>query len=263
MWLNKHIALVASSRLGLSNPYDCSVYAIASDDGVVLIDAGCGLEPALIEANLRTDGIDPPRVQAVVLTHTHADHAGGCRGWKDRTGCAIFAPEGERDAVEGKDAAHLEEIETAKRAGIYPPDFAFSPVHVDTVIHDGDTLAFGDLSLRAVEIAGHSPHHTCYWMERDGKRILFSGDAVLYGGSLLLQNIPGCNLADYRRDIGKLADLGIDVLLPGHGIFIMRLGQDHLNRAIDGLRGLAIPPNFAALCPKVIPAEYRRRALGI
>ncbi len=262
MWLDKHIALVGSSRLGLSSPYDCSVYAIASGDGVVLLDAGCGLEPELIEANLQNDGIDAARIQALVLTHAHADHAGGCRGWKDRTSCSVFAPEGERDAVEGKDAAHFEEIETAKRAGIYPPDFVFSPVLVDATVRDGDVLAFGDLRLHAVEVAGHSPHHTCYWTELDGRRILFSGDAVLYGGSLLLQNIPGCSLANYRRDIGKVAGLGIDVLLPGHGIFVMRLGQEHLNRAIDALRGLAVPPNFAALCPKVIPEVYRRRVIG-
>ncbi len=262
MWLNKHIALVGSSRLGLSSPYDCSVYAIYCGEGVVLVDAGCGLEPELIESNLRADGIADEEIRAIVLTHTHADHAGGCRVWKERTGCAIFAPAGECDAVEGRDATHLEEIETARRAGIYPPEFAFAPAQVDTAVRDGDVLAFGALSLHAIEIAGHSPHHTCYWTELDDKRILFSGDAVLYGGSLLLQNIPGCSLADYRRDIGKLVDLGIDVLLPGHGIFVMRLGQEHLNRAIEALRSLAVPPNFATLCPKVIPEVYRRRARG-
>jgi len=262
MRLTKHIALVGSSRFGLSSPYDCSIYAIDSGNGIVLIDAGCGLEPELIEANLQGDGIDPRSIKAIVLTHTHADHAGGCRGWKARTQCQIIAPEGERAAIEGNDPTTLEELETAKRAGIYPSDFVYQFVPVDAVARDGETLAFGDLRLRAIEIAGHSPHHTCYWTELDGKRILFSGDAVLYGGSLLLQNIPGCSLDNYRRDIGKLAGLNIDILLPGHGIFVMRLAQEHLNRAVDALRGLAIPPNFATLCPKVIPEMYRRRAVG-
>lgn len=262
MRLTKHIALVGSSRFGLSSPYDCSIYAIDCGNEIVLIDAGCGLEPELIESNLQSDGLDPRSVKAIVLTHTHADHAGGCYRWKEQTRCRIIVPEGERAAVEGNDPTTLEELETARRAGIYPPDFIYQPVLVDAVVRDGETLVFGDLHLRAIEVAGHSPHHTCYLTELDGKRILFSGDAVLYGGSLLLQNIPGCSLDNYRRDIGKLANLNIDVLLPGHGIFVMRLAQEHLNRAVEALRGLAMPPNFATLCPKVIPEVYRRRAGG-
>ena len=81
MRLTEHIALVGSSRFGLSSPYDCHVYAVDCGDDSLLIDAGCGLEPELIEANLRDDGFDPGRIRAIVLTHAHADHAGGCWIW--------------------------------------------------------------------------------------------------------------------------------------------------------------------------------------
>lgn len=251
------IALVGSSRFGLSNPYDCSVYAVETAAGTVLVDAGCGLEPELIAANLRRDGFDPSAIHTVVLTHAHADHAGGARGWKDRTGCLVVAPAGERAVVEGTvDQSAV--LEQAKRAGLYPSDYVFPTVTVDRGVGDGETLDFGDVRLQALEVAGHTPHHTCYLTDLDGRRVLFSGDAVLYGGSLLLQNTPGCSLDAYRRDIGKLAGLGVDVLLPGHGIFVLRYGQEHLDRAVAALRELAVPPNFAALCPKVIPEVYRR-----
>ena len=256
MRLTESIALVGSSRFGLSNPFDCSIYAIDCGDGVVLIDAGAGLEPELIEANMRNDGFDPALVKAVVITHTHADHVGGCRWWKDHTGCQIMVPEGERGIVEGtEDASDV--LETAKRAGIYPPDYVFHKVKVDVGVRDGDSLPFGDCRLHAIEIAGHSPHHMCYLIQIDGCRALFSGDAVLYGGSLLLLNVAGCSLDDYRHDIPKLAGLEIDTLLPGHGVFVMRYGQEHLQRAIDAVKGLAVPPNFATMCPKIIPKAYR------
>jgi hydroxyacylglutathione hydrolase len=253
MRLTKHVSLVGGGRFGLSNLYDSSIYALDFGDEVILVDSGCGLEPELVEANLQTDGIAPTRVTAIVLTHAHADHAGGCRWWKDRTGCQIYAPEGERGAVEGTDAVSARVLEAAKQAGIYPSDYVLSTAKVDRGVQDGDDLRFGALHLHAIGIAGHSSHHTCYWTDLDGGRILFSGDAVLYGGSLLLQNIPGCSLDAYRRDIDKLAGLDAHILLPGHGIFVMRHAQAHLNRAIEALHGLAVPPNFAVLCPKVIP----------
>jgi hypothetical protein len=37
----------------------------------------------------------------------------------------------------------------------------------------------------------------------------------------------------------------------------MRLGQEHLNRALDALGQMAVPTNFAAQCPKIIPKAYR------
>jgi glyoxylase-like metal-dependent hydrolase (beta-lactamase superfamily II) len=256
--LTRHIALVGSSRFGLSSPYDCSVYAIDTEDGVVLIDVGCGLEPELIEANLRNDGFDPARITTIVLTHAHADHAGGSLVWKERTGCRLVAPQGSRPALEGiEDTSSV--LEAAKRAGVYPTDYVFPPVSVDVSIGDGETLAFGNCQLHAIQVAGHTPHHTCYWTDLDGQRVLFSGDAVFYSGSLLLLNVPGCSMDDYRRDIEKLAGLDVDILLPGHGIFVMRFGQDHLNRAIDALHQMGMPANFTAQCPKIIPKAYRER----
>ena len=257
MRLTEKIALVGSSRFGLSSPFDCSIYVLDCGEGTVLIDAGCGLEPELIEANLRNDGFDPGRIRAILLTHAHADHAGGCWVWKEQTQCQLVAPEELRGVLEGTEDVSAV-LETAKQAGIYPIDYTFPKVQLDVGVRDGDLLTFGDFQINAIEVAGHTNHHTCYWAEIDRQRVLFSGDAVFYSGSVLLLNVPGCSLDDYRRDIEKLSNLNIDVLLPGHGIFVMRYGQEHLNRAIKALRRLEMPTNFAAQCPKIIPELYRR-----
>jgi hypothetical protein len=37
----------------------------------------------------------------------------------------------------------------------------------------------------------------------------------------------------------------------------VRDGQEHLNRTIDAVKGLAVPPNFATMCPKIILEAYR------
>lgn len=259
MKIANSVALVGSSRFGLSNPYDCNVYAVDCGEGIVLVDTGSGLEPEFVEGNMRHDGLDPDRIVMIIVTHTHADHAGGCHWWKERIGCPLAVPEGERAGIEGsQDVGPV--LEMAKRAGIYPPDYELEAAAVDLGLRDGQVLEIGDCQFRAIEVAGHSPHHMCYAVQLDGRGILFSGDGVLYGGSLLLQNLAGCSLDDYRRDVPKLADSAIDSLLPGHGIFVVRNGQEHINRAIDYLAQLAMPPNFASLCPKVIPAAYRKTA---
>ena len=73
---------------------------------------------------------------------------------------------------------------------------------------------------------------------------MFSGDVVFYGGALGLINADGCSLADYRRDIGKITQLKVDMLLPGHGVFILRNGFKHIDRAARKLADFVMPETF-------------------
>ena len=108
MWLTEHIALVGSSRFGLSNPYDCSIYALRSSVGIVLVDAGCGLEPELIAVNLQNVGLDLSGLHALVLTHTHADHYGQAAEIAHTSNAAVWTHRHNR--------AQLEAYETIRAA---------------------------------------------------------------------------------------------------------------------------------------------------
>ncbi|GAG58207.1 unnamed protein product, partial [marine sediment metagenome] len=70
------------------------------------------------------------------------------------------------------------------------------------------------------------------------------GDVVFYDGEIGLLNYWGSNLADYRSYINRLANLSVDVLLPGHKLFTLRDGQQHIDRAISALKKLSVPPTF-------------------
>lgn len=83
-----------------------------------------------------------------------------------------------------------------------------------------------------------------FFFEDGGRRGLLSGDVVFYGGRLGIQNLEGFSFDDYRRDIHKLAELEIDMLLPGHGVFILQRGQKHIERAIRKLGDLVMPETF-------------------
>ena len=48
-------------------------------------------------------------------------------------------------------------------------------------------------------------------------------------------------MAGYRSDLHQLADLAVDGLFPGHGLFTLCAGQAHLAAAIDQARRGLLP----------------------
>ena len=81
-------------------------------------------------------------------------------------------------------------------------------------------------------------------MELPEGKILFSGDTVFSDGQILVLNYNDSELSDYRKYINRLSGLDIDILLPGHGIFLLSEGQKHLNIAIESLKSILVPKNY-------------------
>ncbi|MGN0452303.1 MAG: MBL fold metallo-hydrolase [Ruminococcus sp.] len=95
----------------ITMPTNIGVYKV-SDDEVILIDTGINQRAgARILSILEKQGW---RVKAVILTHSHTDHAGGARYLADTLGCKIYASEVERIFVENPD------LEPAVVYGAFP-----------------------------------------------------------------------------------------------------------------------------------------------
>jgi glyoxylase-like metal-dependent hydrolase (beta-lactamase superfamily II) len=56
--LSRHVWLIGSGQVGLSNPMDCHVYLVGGSDAFYLVDAGVGIEPEHLLANLRATGAE-------------------------------------------------------------------------------------------------------------------------------------------------------------------------------------------------------------
>ena len=83
---------VAPRTCYIDCPAKIGVYRI-SDTEVCLIDSGSDADAAKkVLKHLNANGWT---LRAVYLTHSHADHTGGCALLSSRTGCAIYAPEGD------------------------------------------------------------------------------------------------------------------------------------------------------------------------
>lgn len=98
--------------------------------------------------------------------------------------------------------------------------------------------------ITPILLKGHSPGLLCYFLKTAEKNVLFTSDQVFINGAIGLLNCPGSELNDYRKDIGKLADLQVDAIFPGHRLFVLSNGQEHIDKAIESLSKVFVPTTF-------------------
>jgi glyoxylase-like metal-dependent hydrolase (beta-lactamase superfamily II) len=163
--------------------FTCNAYLVEGDR-TVLVDAGAyeGVVDAIAE---RTDELD-----AVVLTHTHADH------------------------VERLDA-----VLDAFDAPLYA--YADHPRR-DTELEAGDQIFIGDEPFDVVYTPGHADDHVSFVSETT----LFSGDVVVHDdgafeyGSFGRTDMPGQSrerLIESLRTLLEAMGEGVEHMYAGHG----------------------------------------------
>jgi hydroxyacylglutathione hydrolase len=256
MQISERVYLVGSEQFGLSHPLDCNCYLIDGGSELALIDTGLGMGVEQIIANIGDEGFDPQRLAHVLITHAHPGHCGGSAALRERTGAKVWATALGVDAI-----TNLPEDRGVRlnfQFGRYPTDFQPRSCVPDGTIDDGDRITVGEVELSAILVQGHTKDSTCFVLDDGGKRTLFTGDVVFYAGKLGLLNLEGFSFDDYRRDILKLADLNVDTLLPGHGVFVVRGGQKHINRAIFKLSDFVMPETFFEVNEFVWTKDYLR-----
>lgn len=191
-------------------PRGIGVFLVTAPTGDVLIDGGAPGDAPLIEANIRSLGIDLHHIKWILNSHAHFDHAGGIAQLAYDTGAQVIAG--------AADAALLE------RGGRDDPEygdrFPFPPVQVARTVADGERLHLGDLVLTAHATPGHTKGNTTWtWMSCEVARCLHIVDI----GSL---SAPGYTLVgnrnyrdideDFGRSFAMVATLPCDIALGPH-----------------------------------------------
>lgn len=193
---------------------DVTSFLIVTRAGDILLDGGFVQTAPQIEANIRKLGFKLSDVKILLNSHAHFDHAGGLAELKRRTGARFAAMEG--------DAALLGR---GGRGDFYFGDRStFPPIKVDRVLHDGDTVTLGGVTLTAHLTAGHTRGCTTWTMvtKDRGKQlhVVFVGSTSVLSGYRLVakESYPGI-AADYERSFRVLRSLPCDVFLGAHGQF--------------------------------------------
>jgi hydroxyacylglutathione hydrolase len=250
MRLLERVLLVGSGGLGLdlTDPFDCHVYVVDGGEELAMIDTGTGMASEEILANVRLDGLDPARINHVVLTHGHADHAAGAADMRRRLeGPKVYASKPIVAFVESADTERLS-VDPAKRAGRYPADYPFEACAVDVSLDDGDTITVGDLTLQVLATPGHSDGDVCLLLACGEDRALFTGDALFYGGTVLLQNMWDSRVDAMVSSLRRLRSVRATAMLPGHFCFSLKDGQRHIERANVMLDELRLPESPQIPC---------------
>ena len=246
MKITEQIYIVGSLQLGISGRWDSHVYLVKGKGGSVLIDAGGGTDTEMIFENIREDGLNPQDIKALLLTHIHFDHSCGAAEIREKTGCKVYLSAKTRHLLETAGETEVG-LDLAKKQGVYPDWFEYRNCVVDGVVNDEDIIETVGLKFKAISVEGHSPDSICYLIELNGKRNLFAGDVLFYGGVIGLINAPGSTMDGYRQDLKKLANLNIEGFFPGHYLFTVTSGQRHIDAAIEQCEKGQIPQTVGQL----------------
>ena len=229
-----------ATGLGISHTLDPNVYLLSGGEELALVDAGAGRGEDRILENVRSLGYDPGQIGHIFLTHAHADHAGGAASLAEQLGAQVYLSELEREALENADDEALG-LPIARRNGYYPEDYRLHGCKVDVALKGDEKLRCGDLELAVIPTPGHSAGSVCFLTETEEGAALFAGDTVFAGGRISLIVAPGSDLLAMQESVARLGGLNVASLLPGHGIFPLKGGQEHIDQAIEAFATM-VPP---------------------
>ncbi len=141
----------------------CGIAAIliTSPDGHVLVDVGTAEAVPLVAANIEKLGFAVSDVRVIVISHEHADHAGGLAEMQRRTGASVAASRVAAPVLESgvPDAGDPQD-------GDLPP---LPPARVGWAVEDGEVISYGPLNLTAHLTPAHSPGSASWtWKSCEG-----------------------------------------------------------------------------------------------
>lgn len=202
---------------------DVTSFLITSPEGHILIDSGFAATVPMIRDNVRKLGFKIEDVKVLLNSHAHIDHAGGHALFKRLTGARIVMS-----------AADAVLLERGGRGDVLPVGddvVGYEPIKADQIVHDGDRVTLGGISLTAHLTPGHTRGSTTWTTTAldagTGKRlnVVFHSSTTQLPGVRLVGNAAYPAIADdYARSFRTLKALPCDVFLAPHGV-MFKLGE--------------------------------------
>ena len=214
---------------------DSNTYVVgnpASKD-LSLIDPGLtGKGRYKIEA-LQAMGIELSFLRRIILTHAHIGHIGCLSEIRQQIPTAelwIHAREaeplerGDERIVYGNMARSLCQAQYGLRPGAFH-------VRVDRKLRGGETFDLGGMPWEIIHIPGHSLGSIALYQR--SRRMLISGDVVYANDTVGRSDFHGGDAHELKKSLMRLAQLEVDVLLPGHNRIAEGLPSGYIVKIIQ------------------------------
>jgi alkyl sulfatase BDS1-like metallo-beta-lactamase superfamily hydrolase len=221
-------------------PSFANVSAVATDDGLVLVDTGSQLFARMVLDELRR--WSDARVHTAVYSHGHIDHVFGVplmeeeakeKGWEPPTVLAHEALPARFDRYV-LTAGYNEVINQRqfRAPGLrWPTEYRYP----DQTYRDVLVIDVGGERVELHHARGETDDHTWTWVP--ARKVLCCGDFFIWacpnaGNPFKVQRYP----REWALALREMAALGAEVLLPGHGLPV--IGADRVTQALTDAAAL-------------------------
>ncbi|NPV93105.1 MAG: MBL fold metallo-hydrolase [Firmicutes bacterium] len=198
----------------------CNSYLVRQGDRALLVDTGRKNAWKHLSRNLDRMGLEAGGLCALILTHTHFDHAENAAAVKERYQARVVVHRSEGEFLRAGDSP-------LPRGTVFPtrammalaakrvqPLFRYRPVNHDILVEEEYDLNPWGFNAGII----HTPGHTA------GSISVIVDDEIAIAGDTLVGMLPGSVFSPFADDAGlmveswqKLLQTGCRVFLPAHG----------------------------------------------
>jgi metallo-beta-lactamase class B len=203
---------------------DLASYLITTSNGNILINANLESSPPQIRASVEKLGFRWKDTKILLNGQAHFDHMAGA--------AQILGETHAKDMVMDDDVSVVESGGRTDFLAATGSIQTYPPAHVDRILHDGDTVKLGNITLTAHKTAGHTRGCTT-WTFRvhvPGEPASTMRNVVIVGGVGFWSDFqfvatPGHPVsypgiaADFQHTFQVLHALPCDIFLGAHGVY--------------------------------------------
>ena len=203
-----------------------AAYLVDTEDGITVIDAGLPGHWKELLAELDAMGRTPADIRGLVLTHGDSDHIGFAERLRREHGVPVYVHTADADRTRGgkkpkvaMGPARLRPVLGFLTYSLGKKGWRTTYLSEVTEVNDGEILPLPG-APRVISMPGHSPGSIAVHVP--AANAVFVGDALttrhVLTGRSGLQPAPFTDEPDLALEsLGKLADLDVQWVLPGHG----------------------------------------------